>query len=894
MALIRDYFTKTKELISRYGPKSLILMQVGSFFEVYAYRNLHTGDITDSCLEEFVRICDFAEPSVKHSKFQPKNTETLMSGFPEYMIEKYASRMQTHGYTCAIYRQDSNTKNTTRSLDIICSPGTHFETDQSTLSNHIMCIWAYNRPTSTYNPTQQIIFGMSTIDVLNGSCNYNEISETYTSTPSCFDEVERYYSIYQPNEILFVYDSSKLETSFLEQILQSIQITSKTIHYVDLQKSDSLFLSTQATKCSKQSYQNELLNLFYASTYELSLETIKETCGFNKHYIGCQSFCFLVDFVYSHNPTLLNHIKMPVQEIATSRLHLANHSLMQLNILPTSQQSGKLSSIVSFITNAQTPMGKRAMKEAIVHPTTNTEWLQNEYSIMEHILEHYESYEWLSKSLRVIHDIPHYYRKIVMKSCKPSDMYTIYKDLYQVSILCSMLKNDTTLSKYANISTISGYSDKLIHTIDTTLDVETCKQYNSFNDMTDNIFQTGVHPSIDELHSKYATNCDQIAAIQQFISNIIVNDAKQKAKPGKKPRSIQSPCKLHHTEKTGSYFKMSSTRCKTLSTCIEKMIKTQDSPKKNTSTVVASIPITYKCSMTQEENVFTLDVPFSFSASTGSDKRIHNKQIDELLRMNLVYKTEIQTQSREKFNQFINELAEYGEYFYTISESVAGIDVIYNKTKHAKEHNYCKPEIDPDATNETAFIDATQMRHALIEQFQGDELYVPNDVVLGIKCDTKKQHTKEDALATQESILLFGTNAVGKSSLIKSIGICVIMAQAGFFVPCASFRYYPFKQLFTRILGNDNIFKGLSTFAVEMSELNTILRYSTENSIVLGDELCSGTEMGSATSIFCAYIILGVMCYNIPLYYDFVRVVRHIYHRLSWCHHHLFQYLILL
>ena len=78
------------------------------------------------------------------------------------------------------------------------------------------------------------------------------------------------------------------------------------------------------------------------------------------------------------------------------------------------------------------------------------------------------------------------------------------------------------------------------------------------------------------------------------------------------------------------------------------------------------------------------------------------------------------------------------------------------------------------------------------------------------------------------------------------------MAQAGFYVPCETFTYYPFKQLFTRILGNDNIFKGLSTFAVEMSELNTILRYSTEDSLVLGDELCSGTEMGSAISIFSA------------------------------------------
>jgi DNA mismatch repair protein MutS len=80
------------------------------------------------------------------------------------------------------------------------------------------------------------------------------------------------------------------------------------------------------------------------------------------------------------------------------------------------------------------------------------------------------------------------------------------------------------------------------------------------------------------------------------------------------------------------------------------------------------------------------------------------------------------------------------------------------------------------------------------------------------------------------------------------------MAQAGLYVPCKEFIYKPYNYIFTRILGNDNIFKGLSTFAVEMSELRTILRLSNKNSLILGDELCSGTENTSAISIFVAGI----------------------------------------
>ena len=103
--------------------------------------------------------------------------------------------------------------------------------------------------------------------------------------------------------------------------------------------------------------------------------------------------------------------------------------------------------------------------------------------------------------------------------------------------------------------------------------------------------------------------------------------------------------------------------------------------------------------------------------------------------------------------------------------------------------------------------------------------------------------------------MLYGTNAVGKTSLIRALGISVVMAQAGLYVPCSSFVYKPYYSIFSRILGNDNLFKGLSTFAVEMSELRVILKMADEGSLILGDELCSGTETESALSIFVAGLI---------------------------------------
>jgi DNA mismatch repair protein MutS len=157
--------------------------------------------------------------------------------------------------------------------------------------------------------------------------------------------------------------------------------------------------------------------------------------------------------------------------------------------------------------------------------------------------------------------------------------------------------------------------------------------------------------------------------------------------------------------------------------------------------------------------------------------------------------------------------------------------------------NYCKPVIQ---NREKSFVETQGIRHCLIEQFQLNEMYITNDILLGD--------------GTTDGILLYGTNAVGKTCFIKALGIAVLMAQAGLYVPCTEFVFKPYQSIFTRIIGNDNLFKGLSTFAVEMSELRTILRLVNQNSLVLGDELCSGTETMSAISIFVAGIQQLTQC----------------------------------
>ena len=74
-------------------------------------------------------------------------------------------------------------------------------------------------------------------------------------------------------------------------------------------------------------------------------------------------------------------------------------------------------------------------------------------------------------------------------------------------------------------------------------------------------------------------------------------------------------------------------------------------------------------------------------------------------------------------------------------------------------------------------------------------------------------------------MLVYSVNACGKSTLMKSVGINIILAQAGMYVPAESFTFSPYHTILTRIWNNDNLFKGQSSFAVEMIELKSILKY---------------------------------------------------------------------
>ena len=92
---------------------------------------------------------------------------------------------------------------------------------------------------------------------------------------------------------------------------------------------------------------------------------------------------FLLDFVYQHNPSLVKKISEPCFEKNTNRLQLANHSLKQLNIIDDHNTDGKYSSVLKMLNNCITPMGKRQFSYDFVNPTTDCQFLKNEYKMTD-------------------------------------------------------------------------------------------------------------------------------------------------------------------------------------------------------------------------------------------------------------------------------------------------------------------------------------------------------------------------------------------------------------------------------------------------------------------------------------------------------------------------------
>ena len=166
---------------------------------------------------------------------------------------------------------------------------------------------------------------------------------------------------------------------------------------------------------------------------------------------------------------------------------------------------------------------------------------------------------------------------------------------------------------------------------------------------------------------------------------------------------------------------------------------------------------------------------------------------------------------------------------------LAELDVYCSNAAVAGEQGYTRPEID-----RSGIISVKNCRHPVVERFLDGGYFVPNDCLL-------------DGNANR-LMLITGPNMAGKSTYMRSVALCVILAQAGCFVPAAQARIGVVDRVFTRVGASDDLASGNSTFMLEMTEVADILKNATPKSLIIYDEIGRGTSTYDGMSIARAVV----------------------------------------
>lgn len=809
MALVQEYLKLTADYQTQYGEETVLLMQVGSFMEIYG---------PGTKIHEICRICGL------NITFKNGKGGTLLAGFHKNGLDKYLQQIQEAGYTAVVYTEHPD-KPSDRNLFCIVSPGTFFYTEPHAeqITNNIMCVWISTLYSRLLRKNMCHV-GVANVDIFTGNTFVFQYEIEYaTNSPPVFDQLERIVSIYHPLETIVLSNLSEAE---LTTILQYSGIHSKKVHLVNEDSSQA------AQNCSKQVYQKELFVKFYGEEHlDLLMNDIYQ------NNMASQTLCYLLNFIHQHNPSLLHKIKLPVfDNHFSNRLMLANHSLKQLNLIDDGSFQGKHSSLCKLLNECCTPMGKRAFESQLLTPITDAVQLQAKYDLIAHVLEHYTTEQLMAWTVQLsrLCDLSKCIRQLHMFHISPKTLFALHQSALVMAEIYDSVKTDALLfpPPAENDPPLTVSLDTLLVRIGTYLDLDLCKDISATRGFDINFFRRGMYPVLDALVDRLEACKRKIEFFQTIFDDVLENaeakkGAKQAAKAAKtefiklemNERSPPTLCctkKRFETLKSKLHVKNTTASCYSLAETLAEAAE------------AAAEPHPYRVEISRD-NVSSI-------AGRSSHVVIYHEELwrvcDEYFETNEEIKRTVNMLYLQTYLVMLEGITPEIE---QLERFVTDLDVVCCKALLARKYHYCRPQVCQEAPK--AFVRATELRHPIIELLQENEAYVPNDVTLG---------SEEEP----DGILLYGVNMAGKTSLIRALGMSVIMAQAGLYVPATSFEFQPYHFLFTRILGNDNLFKGLSTFAVEMVELKSILSLSNPDSLVLGDEVCSGTETVSACSIF--------------------------------------------
>ncbi len=787
-SLIEVYLDLQVLFEQKYGEDTVVVMEVGSFFEIYGVENEKNKIGKPKEVAEILNI----QLTRKNKAIKENNVKNpLMAGFPSATFDRYIQRLiRENKYTIVIVRQKGVPPKVERYLDSILSPGINFDYSLNNDDNFVSSI-ILEKNKDIYSA------GYASVDITTGKTFVFEIYSTGEDKTYALDQIFSLLKTHKTNEVVLTLAGETIDEHEIK-------------HYLELHEDINVHINRKRPNIA---YQNELFKKTYIVKSFLSLI---EFLDLEKKPMASESFAILLEFIIEHDATVVKKMNKP--EILNDKkfLYLGNNPLGQLNIVSRNSHDFTL---LSLIDNTRTSIGRRLLKERLLNPIFDKAELEARYDLSDALREIYPE---IDVELKNVYDLDRIQRRIEIDRLHPFEINFLYDSLTASSNIIekiSNLENENLLEdlreQVAVLEEARLYCEKTF-----CLD-ETAKYCQ--NDICKSFFNNGFNQELDSLLEEQAGLYEKLETIRTEIANLL------ESQTGKPEREYVI---LKQLEKEGHHISITKSRYFLIEKLMEKTFVSIDG------------------------QVYSLG-DFKTKVQTGNVK-ISAEIIEEISEKISIVEKKITALVRELFKEQLKYIErKYIPLIKIVKDSLSRVDVALSNIKSSAVYNFTRPEILERVT-ENSYLELLELRHPLVEAREENGIYIPNDIVMGDKSYMDEASAKTTISNIIEKdvrgVLLYGINSSGKSSLMKSVGIAVVMAQSGFFVPAKRMRFTLFQEIFTRIIAQDNFEKGLSSFAVEMLEMKNIFNRATPKSLILGDEISQGTETLSALAIVGATI----------------------------------------
>lgn len=781
------YLDYHDQYVEKFGyDRTLVLMQVGVFYEAYALSE--RGPDLD-------KLESLTEASVTHTGKNKKVIDymnPLMWGFPMIASTKFIGILVENGYRLIMVDQITPKPNIKREVVAIHSPATYLESTYKPASNFIAAICIEEIKQKSNHVLTCV--GMGAIDVSTGEVYIHESQSEINDDKLGLDETVRFLNALNPKEILIYKENlQKLTEDYI-------------IEYLDLKGRFYQFRDINKDHC-KAVYQKNLLEKVYAG--KRNITNIIDLLGLTKTMYARKALVNILTYISDHYEELVRGIADPIFYLSNNCMTLGNDAINQLNIVSNTNSfdiPGNLryQNLLDVVNKASTGMGKRYIKLRLISPYTEVKALNTIYDIVDVLIKD-DKYLLYEQLLRQIQDVERMHRKLQLNNLFPMQLVEFMNSFKAIEQIFRLIKSHDDVVKHLPTNKFIDSVFNLNDLLDKSINHEKAKLY-SLTDMKENIFNKGIYPELDKLSGKVNTNIDIMNELLEKLDNMI-NNKVENTNEGK----IVS---LNHNKRDGYYYQLTNKRYKQLATKLSKM--------KTIDLCTSKINVA-DFEPTEQGNNTKLTLPFL---------KEQTDNLDDLTER-------ISNMTHSLYVQFLKDVQEkYGKIMEATIDVITKIDFYTTVAKIARTYNYTRPIIK-NVQNNLGYIKAKNLRHPIVERIIDHE-YVPHDINIG---------------QDMKGMLIYGLNSAGKSVLMKAIGVNIIMAQAGFFTAAEQFEFYPYKSLYTRITGNDNLFRGLSSYSLEMVELNSILKRSNQSTLIIGDEVCRGTEHISGNALVATTLL---------------------------------------